>query len=293
MDEYEIHENYRDNDILRNALYDFIGVVYPRADFRTWFEKGFWRDEYNPHSIMIDGKIVSNIAATRMNLLIDGSRVPGIQIGTVGTLPEYRGQGLSRILMEYILEKYKETTEIIFLYSSKEALKFYPKFGFDRYDEALFLQTRNIPKARFSARKLDIKSESDFDLIKKSLTKRSIISRLFGASGYDFITMWHIINLYPDNVFYLEEDAIILITFERNSQLHIVDIIYNQPFELTEVLSKIIRSDDLESIHYYFSRDQLNIKYDQVVVDTDSPLFVKGHFPIGGRRFKFPATAQT
>jgi hypothetical protein len=179
------------------------------------------------------------------------------------------------------------------LYSSEEALKFYPKFGFDRYDEVLFLQTRNIPKARFSARKLDIKSESDFDLIKKSLTKRSIITRLFGASGYDFITMWHIINLYPDNVFYLEEEDIIIVAAQRNSELHIIDIIYNRPFNMPDVISKIIISDDLETIYYYFSPDQLNIKYDQIIVDTDSPLFVKGDFPIGGRQFKFPATAQT
>ncbi|NIT57115.1 MAG: GNAT family N-acetyltransferase [Aliifodinibius sp.] len=293
MGKHKIHENYRDVDILRNAFFDFINVVYPRAHFRTWFEKGFWRDEYKPHSIMIDDKIVSNIASTRMNLLIDGSQVSGIQIGTVGTLPKYRGQGLSRILMEYILEKYKETTEIIFLYSSEEALKFYPKFGFDRYDEVLFLQTRNMPKAHFSARKLDIKSDSDFDLIENCLGNRSIITKLFGASDYAFITMWHIINLYPDNIFYLEEDNIILIAFERRSQLHIVDIIFNQSFELTEVLSKIIKSDDLKSIHYYFSPDQLNFKFDQVAVDTESPLFIKGHFPISGRRFKFPATAQT
>ncbi|HDS01375.1 MAG TPA: GNAT family N-acetyltransferase [candidate division Zixibacteria bacterium] len=293
MNNYRIHKNYRDDDILRNAFFDFIETVYPGLNFKIWFEKGFWRDEYDPHSIMIDGRIVSNISTTRMNLFVDGKQVDGIQIGTVGTIPEYQRQGLSRTLMEHVLDKYKGKTEIIFLYSSEEAFKFYPKFGFDRYNEVIFIQSKDIPKGRFSARKLDINSVADFELIKKWLSRRSIISKLFGASDYDFITMWHILNRYPANLFYLEEDEIIFIASEKNSQLHILDIIYHRQFDLTGALSRIIESNNLKSVHYYFSPDQLDFKYDEVVIDTDSPLFVRGKFPIGGRHFKFPATAQT
>ncbi|MBD3218626.1 MAG: GNAT family N-acetyltransferase [candidate division Zixibacteria bacterium] len=293
MHEYGIREGYRDKDFLRNAFFDFIDRIYPGLDFKIWYEKGFWLDNYIPHSIVIDDKIVSNASITKMALLVDGNIMKGIQVGTVGTLPEYRRRGLSRILMQHILNKYSDSMEIIFLYSSKEALSFYPKFGFDHYNEVIFRQTQNIPEPDYSARKLDIGTDRDFSLMREILGRRTPVSRLFGALDYDFITIWHILNLHPNHLYYLEKEGIIIIASESNNQIHIWDVIYDKPMEIQEALPQIIKSEDIKSINFYFSPDLLGFNYDDTIVDSESPLFVKGTFPIGGRKFKFPSTAQT
>ena len=293
MNEHRIREAYSDDNTLRTAFFDFIDQIYPGLDFKTWYEKGFWLDNYIPHSIVIDDKIASNASITKMTLLVDGNIMKGIQVGTVGTLPEYRRRGLSRILMQHILDKYSDSVDIIFLYSSEEALSFYPKFGLDHYNEVIFRQTQNIPEPDISARKLDMGSDQDFRLALEMLSRRTPISKLFGALDYDFITIWHILNLHPNHLYFLEKEGIIIIASERDNQIHIWDVIYDKPIEIQKALPKIIKSADIKSINFYFSPDLLGFDFDDTTVDSESPLFVKGTFPIDRRKFKFPSTAQT
>jgi predicted acetyltransferase len=75
--------------------------VFPRADFKTWYLKGYWSDHYIPHSIIRDNNIIANVSISKMKILINGKCIKGIQLGTVGTLAGYRNQGLSRLLMTH------------------------------------------------------------------------------------------------------------------------------------------------------------------------------------------------
>jgi GNAT superfamily N-acetyltransferase len=293
MNKYRVYENYRDNVSLRNKFYDFVRTVYPGADFEIWYRKGFWLDNYVPFSIIMDDKVVSNVSITRMNIIIDGSEVSGIQFGTVGTIPEYRKRGLSRYLMEYVLDKVEKSADFLFLFANQDVVNFYTRFGFDRYSEVIFKSQANIPKADYSARKLDINSVQDFAIIRRLVSQRVILTRLFGARDYGFITFWHILNVFHDNLYYLEDHDVILIVSEKNGCLHIWDVIHSEPFGVKSAISKVIKGDKSKSISYYFSPDQLHFEYDSAEEDIDSPLFVRGPFPISGKHFKFPTTAQT
>ena len=123
MNRPDIIENYRDNELLRNEYYNFISKIFPSADFKEWYSKGFWTDKFNPISIIKDGKLISNVSATLMNIIVEGRNVRGIQIGAVGTLPEFRNQGLSRLLMEYVIEKYNQILKSDISTASEEKLK--------------------------------------------------------------------------------------------------------------------------------------------------------------------------
>lgn len=293
MTNCEIVADCHDNPVHRALFYDFIGRVYPGLDFKTWYDKGFWPDEYIPHAIIDKNLIVANVSITKMKLLIDGRPVDGIQIGTVGTIPEYRGRGLSGYLMNHVLEQYKDKNEFIFLFANENVVDFYPKFGFTRYNEVIYISETAIPKSYYSARKLNINLKSDFEIITGLLYSRLDITRLFGARNYVPITMWHIINIFPDKLHYLEDDQIIFITSEDKERMHIRDIIFKKPFDFPSAVSRVKKSDDIKYIYYYFSPDQLNYRYDTVQSCPDSPLFVRGSFPFGDRYFKYPETAQT
>ena len=103
MNRPDIIENYRDNKLFKNEYFNFISKIFPDADFKEWYSKGFWKYEYNPVSVIKDGKIISNVSVARMNIIVEGRNLRGIQIGAVGTIPEFRNQGLSRILMEHVI----------------------------------------------------------------------------------------------------------------------------------------------------------------------------------------------
>lgn len=293
LHKFRIRENYRDNDFLRNQFFGFIGRAFPRADFREWYQRGFWSEDYIPFSIVRGDQIVSNVCAAGMSLVIDGRPIKGIQIGAVATAPEYRRQGLSRVLMEHVLHKYRASVELVFLFANDSVLEFYPRFGFEKHEEVIFISDSIPPAATFCARRLDMGLEADFALVKQKLLDRQALTEIFGAKDYDFITFWHILNIYSGDLLYLEKDDVIFIARQEGKALHIFDIIYSAPFDLWQAISKIVNNNDIKSILYYFPPDLLDFRYDSVQACDDSPLFVKGSFDPGDKYFKFPVTAQT
>jgi ribosomal protein S18 acetylase RimI-like enzyme len=293
MEKHQFCENYRDNEALRAAFFDFSEIIFSGIDFRLWFAKGYWRNSYIPFSIIENGRIVSNVSITKMNILLNGQPVRGIQIGTVGTIPEYCGQGLSRLLMERVLKKYNDRTDLFFLFANESVVDFYPKFGFRNIKEAVFKAKNRNLELNYSARKLDIGLDKNFKIITNLVENRRTITRHFGAENYGFITMWHVLNIFPRNLFFLDDDSILFIITEDGDILHVWDIIYTEPFDISTAIPKIIQNDKIKSIHYHLPPDQVPFSYDEVELNNDSLLFVRGSFTIKDDYFKFPTTAQT
>ena len=287
-----IVKNYRDTESLRNAYYNFISNVFPSIRFQEWYLQGFWTDNYVPFSIFESGEIVSNVSATFTTTLLNGKKCKAIQIGAVGTLPEYRSQGLSRQIMNPVINEYKNKIDLFFLHANETVLEFYPKFGFKSIDENLFVAETCIPEPKYSARKLNVKIERDYLLLQNLINNRKAITKVFGAEDYGFITMWHILNLYQDNLYYLKDENVIIIKEENHHVLSIIDVLFLKSFDMQSVLPKIIESDSLKLIKYYFPPDQLNYHYEKTLKDKTG-MFILGDFEVENKTFRFPETATT
>jgi hypothetical protein len=194
--------------------------------------------------------------------------------------------------MEYVIDKYKKQTDLFFLHANDSVLEFYPRFGFRSIKENLFIVGSDIPASNFSSRKLDIYNDHDYYLILESLKKRHPLTEVFGGSDYGFITMWHILNLYQKDLYYLDKDEVIIIKKEKDNVLHLLDIIFNKPFDTQLLLPEIIESDSIKLIKYYFPPDKLRYTYDKTVKE-DTGLFVLGNLELGNMPFRFPKTAIT
>ena len=103
--------------------------------FQEWCESGYWTDLYLPYAICEGGRVVSNVSVNIMEFSWNGAPRRYIQLGTVMTAPEYRGKGLSRRLMEAVLEDWKNRCDALYLFANNTVLDFYPKFGFERAEE--------------------------------------------------------------------------------------------------------------------------------------------------------------
>lgn len=293
MNNYQIIENYRDDERLRNKFYEFVDTVFPSADFKTWHDKGCWNGPYIPYSVIEKDKIIANVSITRMTIILESKKIDAVQFGTVGTIPEYRNRGLSRYLMESVLDKYKNICDLFFLFANETVLKFYPKFGFERHQMSIF-RSDTIPNQKApTARKLNINNREDFALIRKLLKERMAITELFGATDYGFVAMWHIINLYPDNLYYFENENVIVIARANNGKLHVIDVIFSEPIDVESLVPGISPGDNLKCIYYYFPPDRLQYRFDTTEPDEDSPLFTLGDFNPGTESYRFPATVQT
>jgi len=288
----QVVENYRDYELLIMKFHEFISMVFPNISFKEWYLKGFWTENYIPFSIIESGKIISSASAAIMEVIYQGQNKKAIQIGAVGTLPECRNQGLSRLLMDHIINKYEDDVDFFFLHANETVLEFYPKFSFRSIKENSFEMISNIPKPTFSARKLNIDDKGDYSLLIKLISNRKLVTKLFGAKNYTFITMWHIINLYKNNLFYLEKEELVVIKNEKADTMYIVDVIFGRPFNFNLVLPNFISSDSIKSIKYYFPPDQLKYNYDKIVKE-DTGLFILGNLELENMQFRYPETAVT
>lgn len=294
MSQCKIIDNYRDNHIYRNEFFKFICRIFPGADFKTWYSKGFWTDEYIPYSILEQNRIISNVSISKMKIIINGKMLPAIQFATVGTLKEYRNSGLSRYLMEYVLNKYTNSTEIFFMFANDRVLNFYQKFGFKQFTETIFISNSKLHQPNYSAKKINIHSPKDMELLKTSFQKRIVLTKLFGAVDFEFAFFWHIFNTFPNDIFYVEEKDVIVIATFANNCLHLFDVIFNKPIsDINLLIPKIVNNKNIKSVYYYFPPEQLGFEYDEVKTYEDSPLFIRGEFALKDKYFKFPVTAQT
>ena len=170
-------------------------------------------------------------------------------------------------------------------------MKFYPRFGFRNITEKVFSSDSVLSNKKYSARKLNIKDREDYHLLLDLLRERKTLTKIFGCRNYGFITMWHVLNTYADNLYYLEEDAIVIKT-ENDETLHVVDIIYRKLFNVQTALSRVVESDIIRSIKYYFPPDQLKYEYDKIENDN-TYLFIRGEIELEDVLLKFPETAHT
>ena len=114
-----IIHGYRDDKALRDSFNRLAEQTFC-LNFEGWYQNGFWGDNYDPHSIVIDGEVVSNVSVNRTDLVFGGRRYHILQLGTVMTAPEYRGRGLNRAIMEYIEREYADA-DGIYLYIPRRA----------------------------------------------------------------------------------------------------------------------------------------------------------------------------
>lgn len=126
---YNIAVDYKDNSVLRKSFNELTKKTYG-FQFEEWYQNGYWSDTYRPYSIVDGEKIVANVSVNIMDFVLDGHRKHFIQLGTVMTDKDYRGQGLSRYLIEKIISEWVDKVDGIYLFANDSVLEFYPKFGF-------------------------------------------------------------------------------------------------------------------------------------------------------------------
>lgn len=113
---WKIEKAVRENPALRESFMD-LAIKTFHLDFHNWHQNGFWGDRYIPY-VMTDGKTVAaNVSVNVIDMLWDGTKRRYIQLGTVMTAPEYRGQGFSRRLMETVLSDWRDCSDGIYLLS--------------------------------------------------------------------------------------------------------------------------------------------------------------------------------
>lgn len=200
----EIISSYRDRDDLRASFND-LAVRTFGLSFEDWYQNGFWKENYNPYSMVEDGKVVSNVSVNQCDMNFQGETVRLIQLGTIMTDPDHRGKGYARKLMERVISDYFGRVDGIYLFANDSVLGFYPKFGFRTAKEYQYAKevtgaasAGTVPKAE----PVPMSEPQDWEKMKRILAEKPQNSAMYMV-GNTGLYMFYLSQFMQENVYYI------------------------------------------------------------------------------------------
>lgn len=273
--------DFKNQDEYR-ASFNRLSTLVFGIDFEAWYQKGSWDDRYICHSIVADDQIISNVSVSKMDLIINGESKRAIQIGTVMTHPEHRGKGLSKQLMNYVLDTYENTCDLLFLFANGTALDFYPKYGFTAMPEYQFYVDGSVqPKNEILLEKLNVSMEEHWKLIKQMHGSRRPISQQFGIAKNEGLFQFYALNVFAECLYYSQIDDAIIVYVHEGEILHLYDVVSEKQVDIEDLVSRIT-TKQTRKIRFHFTPDQLIDKaYVEPFGKNEDVLFIKPNSDIG------------
>lgn len=286
-------KGYQDNEQLRNS-FNQLALNTFGIEFETWYQHGFWTEKYQPYSYIDNGKVVANVSVNHLNLVINDETKQAVQIGTVMTHPDYRNKGLSRMLMEKVLEEFKYV-DIIYLFANQTVLDFYPKFGFQRVEEVQlsmcysYRPAPNPPKIK----KLDGRNFDDLAFIYSLAVDRVRGSSTFGTSKSEELLMFYSIMVFGQDLYYLEDEKALVIFQTEGDTLHLYDVVSREKLNVHGILSKIAEANIKKVVLHFQPEMTKAFRLTKEPYQTSNPLYIKNQTNITlPAEFKHPFTSQ-
>ncbi|SFE31954.1 Acetyltransferase (GNAT) domain-containing protein [Bacillus sp. OV194] len=268
--------NYKDHDRLRCSFNNLAQKTFG-ISFEQWYQAGYWTDKYIPYSYALGEEVVANVSVNKVDLLINGQITKAIQIGTVMTHPNYRYQGLSRRLMERVMNDY-HNTDAFYLFANREVLEFYPKFGFTRMEEFQFtmpVEKKKESKNTSSVIKLNAVHQADRSFIYGLAAERVPASKRFSTVHTAELFMYYCMCVFKDNIYYLEQENCILLCKTIGEELHIFDVLSQKGRTDWFYVAELLGTSETTKLVFHFIFDDQGYPVQSVPYKDDHVLFVQ------------------
>ena len=216
MEQYKIIKNYRNQKEYRTSFNDLAKKTFG-IDFENWYQTGYWKENYNPYSILFDGKVIANVSVNTTDFIWNGRKKHFIQLGTVMTEEKYRNQGLIRRIMEEIEKDYGQSTEGMYLFANDSVIDFYPKFAFQKAEEYQYTKTVSI-RTRKTIDQIPMKEKGSWQTLEKAI-KESTCQSSFEMTNNTGLIMFYVTQLMQENVYYHKEQNAYIIAEQEEEQL--------------------------------------------------------------------------
>ncbi|NQX39971.1 Acetyltransferase (GNAT) domain-containing protein [Pedobacter steynii] len=161
---YTFLMQYQNEEKWRESFNSLTKKTY-RFDFEKWYQSGYWDEGCLLYSLAEGDKVVSHVTVNVIRFTILGVEKKFVQLGTVMTDPDYRKQGLSRVLMEKVMLDWQDHCDMIYLFANDAVLDFYPKFGFVPVNEYQAVYQLKAVKKGPAFRAMNMDNAGDRDLL--------------------------------------------------------------------------------------------------------------------------------
>lgn len=277
------------------AFFRFVNSIFPGARAKTWAlwrDRGSWTNDYEVFAILDGGSVVSTIGRSRMNLVIDGKDRVGYQLGAVATLEPYRGRGLARQLMKWVIDDLDAVDQPVILFANNSVLDFYPRFGFRRIPQRRSLATVALQPADVQAPCCNLSDASDRSRLATLCFRALPTQGRLTARDYYWLALWNL-SCGPATVSWVPEFEAAVAWAVDNGRLVIHDVLATQPFDLSLIVPMLIARPVTEVELLIDPEDFWPTMDHPDFNDSGSALFARGAAAAINGPVQFPALAQT
>lgn len=231
---------YQKQKQYREAFNNLAESIFP-ISFEEWFQAGYWNEKYIPYTLFDGDKAVANISVNIMDFSVFGEQKNFIQIGTVMTDANYRNKGLSRFLMEKVLDEWNHKCDLIYLYANPSVLEMYPKFGFKRVKEySCFKHVKNKFE-HTSVEKLNMDQQLNRDKLYNLAKHSEVFGRLSMKENADLV-MFYCTSFLKESVYYIQSLDVIAVATYDDHQLQIWDVFGEKTVELDQIIYSLMHT---------------------------------------------------
>lgn len=269
-------KNYRNNDELRKSFNELAMKTFD-INFEDWYQNGYWGEKYNPYSIVMDGKVVSNVSVNHMNFLWNGERKFFIQLGTVMTDESYQNRGLIRQIMDEIERDHEKKTDGFFLFANDSVLDFYPKFGFQKSEEFQYCQkifSADAPVAgQRTIEQVPMRDKTAWTLLEDAMRK-SIPQGSFEMVNNRELILFYVTKYMQENVYYHKEQDAYVIAEIEDGNLLIHNIFSSKPTDIGQIAKSF--GNGVRQVRFGFTPHNCDGYTKEQRAEEDCTLFLKG-----------------
>jgi GNAT superfamily N-acetyltransferase len=282
----EYRSDYFDDPFAKASFERYAKKIFG-LDFGRWKARGLWDNRYKPFSAFIHGECVASICVYPSEMRVGGVKRKGAQLLTVGTLPEYRLQGIQKEIWKRAHAWIRQECDFTFLFTDESAAGFYQKLGLRRQPECFEAvrcpQPASHADLRF--RKLNLEQDSEYAIIERLAKEREMVSNRIGFLNPNLL-LFMFLYLYQRWSYYLEDIDTVIVVEETKDRLRIHDIVAKQMPRLSDIESFLAQFKKAE-IDFLFCTDRLGVDHSKKRRVKDSLLFVSDDFELEGK-FVFP-----
>ena len=281
----EIRTGYANDEKLRKSLVKLANETFG-IDLGSWYDNGFWGNDYIPYSVVEDGEVVANVSVNVCNMKWR-SRVHHLaQLGTVMTREEKRGRGYIRALMERVLDDCDRMFEGTYLYAEERMAPFYEKFGFVRTDEYQWRKKVNIT-TNPTIERIPMDSKEEWNRMVDIMQRRAQYGERIMVNNTGLF-MFYISGMMSDCVYYLPSSGSYVIAKINGDDLKLFAVFSGEKVSLGEIISSF--GSGIRSVTLAFTPENTTgferkkIEDEETVFFTRGPLFEN----ITGEKYMFP-----
>lgn len=316
---YELRRDFQEDDRSRHAFNELTRKTFG-FDFEQWYLDGYWTENYQPYTIFCQDIAIANVSVNPMVFEYEGNVVHYVQLGTVMTAIEHRGEGLGKVLMDRVLEEWADRVDGFFLFGNDGVLSYYPKFGFIKQREHQGFISREV-LAKTVKELTDHIHRSNFDgesrkgFIPYPLDHPNKVSYLeerirkakkhkWDMKGNLSLHMFYLRYLMETQVYYQQQKDYFIIARIEEGELKISQIYAQEEIDPIEAVTELIYDVFWEDYNKevftqccfeFVPKDVAGIEY-RFFKEEDSTLFVRvisGRSIFLGEKLMFPVLSHT